>query len=388
MNFLRRNLKARIVTYFLVPSALVVTVLSLLAFIVARDILEDRAVERLAVISNIKELELNLFIGEVQDNLIRIADLPAIQSAAAALLAGDGSSGSQAAYETLERLVESVAAAAPDLSEIFFLTDVGGLIVFSTEKAHEGEYRVTDTYYRRGLEGPAVQNVYPSALTSAPTLTVATPLSNDGQIRIGVIAAHVGLEKLDRIVKDRTGLGSSGESYLVDAFNVFVSAAGFGTEQFPRGVHSFGIDAAVEGERGAGTYANHYDVPVIGVYRWIPERELALLTEIHRSEATAPARQLGATLIIIGLVGVGLLAAGAYLIARRIAQPILAINETAMKIAAGDLDQSAPIQTQDEIGVLAGNFNLMTDRLKPESTEGRPWGQPLKKPAGAPLNLG
>ena len=27
-------------------------------------------------------------------------------------------------------------------------------------------------------------------------------------------------------------------------------------------------------------------------------------------------------------------------------------------------------------------------RFKPESTEGRPWGQPLKKPAGAPLNLG
>ena len=25
---------------------------------------------------------------------------------------------------------------------------------------------------------------------------------------------------------------------------------------------------------------------------------------------------------------------------------------------------------------------------KPESTEGRPWGQSLKKPAGAPLNLG
>ena len=26
--------------------------------------------------------------------------------------------------------------------------------------------------------------------------------------------------------------------------------------------------------------------------------------------------------------------------------------------------------------------------IKPESTEGRPWGQPLKKPEGAPLNLG
>ena len=29
-----------------------------------------------------------------------------------------------------------------------------------------------------------------------------------------------------------------------------------------------------------------------------------------------------------------------------------------------------------------------TSPSKPESTEGRPWGQPLKKPAGAPLNLG
>ena len=31
---------------------------------------------------------------------------------------------------------------------------------------------------------------------------------------------------------------------------------------------------------------------------------------------------------------------------------------------------------------------LPLSMLKPESTEGRPWGQPLKKPAGAPLNLG
>ena len=31
----------------------------------------------------------------------------------------------------------------------------------------------------------------------------------------------------------------------------------------------------------------------------------------------------------------------------------------------------------------------MVDELsKPESTEGRPWGQPLKKAEGAPLNLG
>ena len=41
----------------------------------------------------------------------------------------------------------------------------------------------------------------------------------------------------------------------------------------------------------------------------------------------------------------------------------------------------------------ANELNLLGSRrargpLKPESTEGRPWGQPLKKAEGAPLNLG
>ena len=31
---------------------------------------------------------------------------------------------------------------------------------------------------------------------------------------------------------------------------------------------------------------------------------------------------------------------------------------------------------------------LKADQAKPESTDGRPWGQPLKQPEGAPLNLG
>ena len=99
-----------------------------------------------------------------------------------------------------------------------------------------------------------IQNAYPSPVTFAPTMTVATPLLSTGGERLGVFAPHVSLSNLDCIVKDRTGLGDSGESYLVDKYNVFVSAASYGTEEFPRGVHSFGIDAAVEGERGAQIY--------------------------------------------------------------------------------------------------------------------------------------
>ena len=53
-------------------------------------------------------------------------------------------------------------------------------------------------------------------------------------------------------------------------------------------------------------------------------------------------------------------------------------------------------QAFEEIGVDIRQFSDVVffgdlsrvEEGKPESTEGRPWGQPLKKPAGAPLNLG
>ena len=46
------------------------------------------------------------------------------------------------------------------------------------------------------------------------------------------------------------------------------------------------------------------------------------------------------------------------------------------------LEQSQVAQVMDRF------VDLYPITTKPESTEGRPWGQPLKKPAGAPLNLG
>ena len=185
-SLLRRSLKIRMVIYFLVPSVAVVVALSTIAYLVARNLLEDQAFEQLEVTSNFKELEIKLFMEDVQENFNRIAALSTIRIAAASLLQTEGTAAQGATYENLDRLVES--AAAPDLREIFFLTEVGGRMFFSTDKSREGEFRVTDSYYLRGLDGPVVQNIYPSPVTSDPTFTVATQLVDGGGGRVGVIA--------------------------------------------------------------------------------------------------------------------------------------------------------------------------------------------------------
>ncbi|NJK35691.1 MAG: response regulator [Oscillatoriales cyanobacterium SM2_2_1] len=56
-----------------------------------------------------------------------------------------------------------------------------------------------------------------------------------------------------------------------------------------------------------------------------------------------------------------------YLLSRRITQPILAIADTAILVAQGNLEYQAPVLTQDEIGALAKAFNKMTSEIADNS---------------------
>jgi GAF domain-containing protein/HAMP domain-containing protein len=365
MKFFTKSLMARLVIYFLLLSMVVMGLVGYITFIRARDTLKQSAFNKLSAVATLKEGELNRWIGDQCEDLLFISQLSEVRDQVEILLSHEPTEPEyQEAYASLSKYLLFIVATKPDLQEIFILTDVGGKIIVSTDKAHEGEYRVTSSFFTRGRLGTFVQNVYPSPETGRPTMTVATPLSDSTGRPLGVLAAHLDLENMDSIILERTGLGASGETYLVDKFNVFVSEAHFGRQEFPRGVHTEGIDAALQGIDGSGLYLNYEGAPVIGVYRWLDDRELALLAETYQAEAFAPARRLAGTIFLIGLASAGVLAVGVYLLARQITRPILAIADVATQVASGDLTQMAPVLTEDEVGVLARAFNRMTGQLR------------------------
>jgi signal transduction histidine kinase/HAMP domain-containing protein/ActR/RegA family two-component response regulator len=136
------------------------------------------------------------------------------------------------------------------------------------------------------------------------------------------------------------------------------------TGPYTGAIHSAGIDSAVARRSGQGLYTNYKGVPVIGVYRWLPERDSAMVVEEAQSEAFAPARQLALEIGVIGVIVVLLTSIGIYFASRRIANPILAITETATAVTEGDLTRVAPVTSSDEIGTLANAFNDMTGQLR------------------------
>ena len=362
-----RSLRTRLVGYFLVIALLIVALAGYLAFIGARRALQQSVFERLSVVASLEEDQLRRWVESQRQDVVYLASLSELSALAAPLLAAgaDGSERrSEAVQARLRRFLASAIAHKPSLDEIFILSDAGGRIAVSTNRDREGEYRVRDSFFLRGREATFVQNVYPSPLEFKPTLTISTPLSGPSGNRLGVLAAHLNLDELDRVVGGRAGLGESGESYLVDRYNDFVSGTRFGRDRFPRGVHTEGIDAAAEGRDGFGSYLNYDGLPVLGVYRWIDDLELALLVEIGQSEAFAPARRVSRLILGVGLALALLLAAGSVFVAHQISRPIRRISEAALQVAIGNLEARAPVSTRDEIGVLARSFNEMTRRLR------------------------
>jgi len=86
---------------------------------------------------------------------------------------------------------------------------------------------------------------------------------------------------------------------------------------------------------------------------------------VAKSEAAAGvARRWFLTTLIIGgslvVAGIGL----AVLLANRIVRPLRDLTVTMERIAAGDLDATAPVNSRDEVGILAAGFNSMAERIR------------------------
>lgn len=363
--FWRRNLTARLICTFLIFSLLIVSLVGGIAYFQATQSLTRSVYDRLDAVATIKEDGLNNWVEDQTQNVVMIAGLPGIRKQSSLLLLSPNTSlERKQAYTELASFLSQVVSRMIYTDEIFII-DMNGTIAVSSDTTHEGQSVATDPYFTEGRSKTLAMTVYSSSSNEKPVIIIVTPLFDMGGKRIGVFASRLSLAHIDRIILERTGLGTSGETYLVDRSKRIVSETPFmKNETSSRFVQSEGIDSALMKKDGSAFYRNYAGVPVVGVYRWVDNQDMALLAEMSQDEAFAPARDLALIIFYIGILLSIILAAGMYLLARQITRPILEIADTAARVTAGDLDQKAPVLTEDEVGLLARAFNQMTEKLR------------------------
>jgi len=142
------------VAYLLFITLIIVIALAAVAYFRSTGTLREAAFERLNVVADDRENKLIQVIDERQANILSISRIPAVRDTADQLLLNKPHTPAyDAAYDTLQRLLESAQIGTPNIGTIHFLTNKEGDIFVSTDELLKGKNRAGLSYFIEGRKG-------------------------------------------------------------------------------------------------------------------------------------------------------------------------------------------------------------------------------------------
>jgi HAMP domain-containing protein/class 3 adenylate cyclase len=236
----------------------------------------------------------------------------------------------------------------------------------------------------------------------APTLFAAAAI-RDGRELVGALAVEIPSELLTEVTTaggdwEGTGLGKTGEVYVVGldsrlrsesrlwleqpaeylqrvdeagyAPEVAAAVDAFGTTVLIQPVDTEGVEAALAGdlfiERSINylgdktfTAAGPLDVGALG---WV------VVAEASEAEVYAPLNSFLWRMLILAAILVPILIILGFYLATRMVRPVAPILDASRQVGTGDLSVELPVDSRDEFGDLAENFNGLVEAMRQEQS--------------------
>ena len=195
-----------------------------------------------------------------------------------------------------------------------------------------------------------------------PYMTIARPAGGAGG---GVTVAEVNLKFVWEVVS-RIQIGKAGLAYVVNSAGTLIAHPDISLVLQKTDMSRLAQVAALA--RGEGTDApiarDLKGEEVLTAHARIPTLNWTVFVELPLAEAFAP---LYASVVRIGLLllaGLVLSMLASLYLARRMVEPIRAIQAGAARIGVGQLEQRIEVHTGDELEALSEQFNKMAVDLK------------------------
>ncbi|TDQ06167.1 methyl-accepting chemotaxis protein [Halanaerobium saccharolyticum] len=259
-----------------------------------------------------------------------------------------------------------------------FLINLEGDIIFSQaqnsdlgQNLIEGDLAETNLAraYNEALEGSVslVDFKYYGPV-EAPIQFVAAPVFENEKI-IGVTALQISDQPINRIMGELSGLGESGETYLVGADKLMRSDSRFtdSNDILAEEIDTEAVNQALAGSEDSQIINDYRGISVLSSYSSldITEFDWAIIAEIDEAEAFSEITAMNNNALMMTVIIALLVIIIAYFFSKKITNPISKAVEMAEEISAGNLSVSKlKIKSNDEIGDLADSLNKMLTNLK------------------------
>ncbi|MCP4114315.1 MAG: HAMP domain-containing protein [Desulfobacteraceae bacterium] len=227
----------------------------------------------------------------------------------------------------------------------------------------------TRTYGVADFEPYAASNNEPCAFIAQPVL------NNKGEIE-AIAALQLSPEAFNAIMTERTGMGETGETYLIGSDMLMRSDSSLDSQNHTvkasfanpsKGkVDTEAAREALSGKTDRKVISDYNDKPVLSAYApvQIGETTWAILAEIGQAEVRAPIRTLLFSLLFMGMIMAVIVGFIALMIANGMTRPILKNVQLTRTVADGNLNVTSDVDQKDEIGMLADSMGRMVSNLK------------------------
>jgi len=401
LNWLRTSIRAQLGASFaaltVVSILVVAVVLTIFSVNQVREALTDRVFDELEAVRTLKAIELRRWIEERKSDIRFIRDLESVQGnlegdKGLSVLAEYKDTPSDAAYrqafQSAERELRAfVAQHGQDVYNDVQLVDTNGEVVFALNQELMEINEAEQETFQYALNSVYFGDLFYNPTDEALDLRIGAPVKDLQGVTVGVIILELNPQQLDELMIERTGLGETGETYLIGQDNLFRNDSRFlealnvettilneeivvDTVAVLTAFDGQSRTARIEDYRGQTVLSSWTPIIVQPATPTDPDGvQWALVAEIGDAEALASVNAL--TRFIAGLSAVLIVLASAVAIgsgvvlANRLINPIVSLTESATQIAAGDLETKVPtVDRDDEVGLLARAFGQMTDNLQ------------------------
>ncbi|MCK5154180.1 MAG: HAMP domain-containing protein, partial [Spirochaetales bacterium] len=210
-----------------------------------------------------------------------------------------------------------------------------------------------------------------SLLNNEPVFFIGAPIIIDGK-PLGVIILRTSPDKINNIMHERTGLGETGETYLVGDDLLMRSDSRFYEKSsiLKETVDTVAGNSAMNESNGSGIIEDYRGKKVLSIYSYLglnknldTDFEWTIIAEIDESEIQKPVEDLSLRIIFVSLIVLSAAIILALIFSNSLSKPLISMTKTANRIADGDFSRKIENISSNEIGDLAVSFNTMSSQL-------------------------
>ncbi|MEW5948644.1 MAG: methyl-accepting chemotaxis protein [Thermodesulfobacteriota bacterium] len=376
MKITSGKLGTKLTVAFLIVGVIPFLVASMISLWKASSALKEQAFSQLRVAREIKKAQLEKMFSEHSEEVKQIAGLDNVRDFFVefeniGLTQGFDAEDYKGALSDYDPILKVYARGFEDL----FLISKKGDVVYSVKRNADfasnlvtGKHKDTGLAraFKKALEGRVAFDdfsLYPLHGNELVSF-LAAPLRDEGGTIIGVMATLHTIDDINGIMGVRSGLGKTGETYLVgqdklmrsDSFHDprHRSAKASLTNPGQGKVDTPASGEALSGKVGSGVITGYMGTPVLSSYSplKVGDTTWAVIAEINKSEAFATISGIKWFITILAVVCIAAIIGVALLITRSITKPINAIiddlNAGADKVAFASEKLSSSSQSLSE----------------------------------------